>query len=67
MDDELPPMFQNTTLHEQIPTLVNSDDDDVSSYQQSATATNITNPINPEIMNQPTARVYKYMKPKRRY
>ena len=66
MDDELPPMFQNTNLHEQILPLVNSDDD-IASYQQSATVQDLINPRKLEIINQPTARNYKYMKPKRRF
>jgi len=49
-----------------MPILVVSDDD-ICAFQASASILENINPITTEIMNQPTARNYPYMKLKQRY
>lgn len=67
MDVELEKlMLINRIPNEQMPQLVNSEDD-VAAYQQSAYVQNITNPKTTEIQNQPTARDYQYTKQRRGY
>jgi hypothetical protein len=71
MSDEQLPMvpanipIANYIQNEQMPQMV-LNEDDVAAYNQSASTRDITNPRTTEIMNQPTARNYQYMKPKQR-
>jgi hypothetical protein len=67
MDDELPSFIQ-TPIQHPVQTLgLSNSEDDIAAYQQSASVQDLINPRRTEILNQPSAKRYEYMKPKRRF